>query len=203
MSAKRATKAVAYGRYQPASRAKLREFLDAYHATSDGFWLVRFKAGHGPQLSYEEVCEELVRVGWVDSKPASLDAKRSMLLCTPRKPKSAWSAHNKRRVAALTKAGQMHPSGLAAVKAAKANGTWSALDAVERLEVPEDLATRLKALAPAARHFEAFPRSVKRQLLEWVASAKKAETRAVRVEEIATKAQQNVRANQWRDGKKS
>lgn len=200
MSAKRA---VSYPRYQPASRAKLREFLEAYHVTSSGFWLVRFKAGHGPQLSYEEVCEELVRVGWVDSKPASLDAKRSMLLCTPRKPKSAWSAHNKRRVAALTKAGQMHVVGLAAVKLAKANGTWSALDAVEKLEVPKDLAARLEALAPASQHFEAFARSVKRQLLEWVASAKKAETRAARVEEIATKAQRNVRANQWRDGKKS
>jgi uncharacterized protein YdeI (YjbR/CyaY-like superfamily) len=46
-------------------------------------------------------------------------------------------------------------------------------------------------------HFEAFPPSVKKQLLEWVRSAKKAETRHKRVGEIARLAAMNIRANQW------
>jgi len=35
--------------------------------------------------------------------------------------------------------GQTTPAGLAKVEAAKADGSWTALDAVENLEVPDDL----------------------------------------------------------------
>lgn len=89
--------------------------------------------------------------------------------------------------------------GLAVVEAAKASGTWSALDAVENLELPPDL-LKLFATAPkAARaNFEAFPRSVKRGILEWIQTAKKPETRAKRIHETVEKAASNVRANQWR-----
>jgi uncharacterized protein YdeI (YjbR/CyaY-like superfamily) len=190
-------------RFQPKSRADLRAWLARHHRASKGVWLVLFKQGHGERLPYEDLCEELLCVGWVDSRPAKLDAARSMILCTPRKPKAAWSAHNKRRVEKLLAEGRMKPAGLAVIEAAKQLGTWSALDAVEQLEVPEDLATRLDALFPARTNFDAFPRSVKRQLLEWVQTAKRPETRKTRVEEIAVKAQRNVRANQWRAGKKT
>ena len=38
---------------------------------------------------------------------------------------------------------------------------------------------------------------MKKQLLEWVRSAKKPQTRAKRVAEIARLAAMNIRANQW------
>jgi uncharacterized protein YdeI (YjbR/CyaY-like superfamily) len=47
-------------------------------------------------------------------------------------------------------------------------------------------------------NFEAFPRSVKRGILEWITLAKKPETRAKRIKEPAWLAAQNIRANQWR-----
>ena len=79
---------------------------------------------------------------------------------------------------------------------------WSSLDAIEELRVPDDLAAALAALPPAAGHFEAFPRSVKRAILEWIHAAKKAETRAARIAETARLARTNERANQWRDKRK-
>jgi uncharacterized protein YdeI (YjbR/CyaY-like superfamily) len=101
----------------------------------------------------------------------------------------------------LTAAGLMAPAGLAKVEAAKLDGSWNALDAVENLEIPADLQTALDANPPAGEHFTAFPRSVKRAILEWINSAKKMETRASRVEETARLAVQNIRANQWRQKK--
>ncbi|MDJ0946584.1 MAG: YdeI/OmpD-associated family protein [Kiloniellales bacterium] len=95
-------------------------------------------------------------------------------------------------------AGQITPVGLAAIKAAKANGGWTRLDAVEALAVPADLAAALAGRPPAASNFEAFPRSVKRGILEWIAQAKRPETRARRVEETARRAARNERANQWK-----
>jgi len=50
---------------------------------------------------------------------------------------------------------------------------------------------------PTSRdNFEAFPRSTKRSILEWILNAKLTGTRQKRVEEIARLAGENIRANQ-------
>jgi uncharacterized protein YdeI (YjbR/CyaY-like superfamily) len=121
-----------------------------------------------------------------------------MLWLAPRKAKTGWSKPNKLRVEALIAAKKMAAAGLAVVEAARRDGSWSALDAVEALEIPVDLAEALKAHPPAATHFEAFPRSVKRGILEWIGNARRAETRAKRIEETARLAANDERANQWR-----
>jgi uncharacterized protein YdeI (YjbR/CyaY-like superfamily) len=92
----------------------------------------------------------------------------------------------------------MMPAGLAKVEAAKQDGSWNALDAIEALEIPPDLAQALMAYGEATQNFEAFPKSAKRGILEWIAAAKKAETRAKRIQETAQLAAENLRANQWR-----
>ncbi|MBK6685686.1 MAG: YdeI/OmpD-associated family protein [Deltaproteobacteria bacterium] len=182
----------------PGDRAKWRAWLKAHHLSSPGIWLVIDKKVNGHQpLSYEEICEELVCFGWVDSRPRKLDERRSMLLCTPRKPKSGWAKPNKDRVAKMEAAGMMAPAGSAAVAEAKRSGTWNKLDAVEALEIPEDLTAAL-VHHRAQENFEAFPRSVKRGILEWISTAKRPETRAARITETATLATKNERANQWR-----
>lgn len=96
-------------------------------------------------------------------------------------------------------AGLMHPVGLAKVEQAKADGTWNALDGVEELQVPTDLSKALASYPSAAANFDAFPRAVKRGILEWILIAKRAETRAKRIDETARLASENIRANQWRD----
>jgi uncharacterized protein YdeI (YjbR/CyaY-like superfamily) len=184
---------------QPRDAAAWRRWLETHHASGKGIWLVTFKKDSGrTRIDYETAVEEALCFGWIDSKPRALDAERSMLWFAPRKPKSGWSAPNKRRVEKLIAEGRMHAAGLAKVESAKHSGTWSALDAVEALEIPADLAKALSAAKPAAANFDAFPRSVKRGILEWIANAKKPETRAKRIEETATLAARNERANQWR-----
>ncbi|MDW8311445.1 MAG: YdeI/OmpD-associated family protein [Burkholderiales bacterium] len=155
------------------------------------------KATGKPRVDYEEAVEEALCFGWIDSKPRSLDAERSMLWFAPRKPGSGWSRANKARIERLLAAGLMHPAGLATVERARADGSWSRLDQVEALELPVDLVTALAAHPAARAHWDAFPRSAKRAILEWIASAKKPETRARRIEETARLAARNERANRW------
>jgi uncharacterized protein YdeI (YjbR/CyaY-like superfamily) len=88
----------------------------------------------------------------------------------------------------------MAPAGLAAIERAKANGSWEILDAVERLEVPADLAAALQANPPAAANFAGFPASARKMALTWVATARRPETRAARIAKIAEDAARNVRA---------
>lgn len=180
------------------SRQEWRRWLEKHHADSGGIWLLRYKKGAGPQVPYDDVVEEALAFGWVDSRPRTIDEKRSALLVTPRKKGSSWSRVNKARVAKLERAGLMTPAGAAAVARARADGTWTALDEVETLAEPADLRAALDQTRSARRHWDAFPPSTRRAILEWIGNAKKPETRAARVRETAEKAGADIRANQWR-----
>ena len=183
----------------PRSRAEWREWLETHHDRDEGVWLITFKKGTGePRVEYVETVEEALCFGWIDSKPGKLDERRSMLYFSPRKPRSGWAATNKRRIERLLADGLMRPAGLAKVEQAKRDGSWERLDSIEALEIPDDLAQALSAFPDARRFFDAFPKSVKRGILEWIVLAKRPETRAKRIEETARLASENRRANQWR-----
>lgn len=183
----------------PQTRAEWRAWLEQNHTRAEGVWLISYKKATGEsRFEYEEAVEEAVCFGWIDSKPNKLDEERSMLWFAPRKPGTGWSKINKQRVEKLIAAGLMAPAGLSRVESAKQDGSWSALDAIEALEIPPDLEQAPSRYEPAKQNFDAFPRSVKRGILEWIANARKPETRAKRVEETARLAAENQRANQWR-----
>ncbi|MFB2584837.1 YdeI/OmpD-associated family protein [Herbiconiux liukaitaii] len=187
------------GRFHAETRAEWREWLVENHRTEPSVWLVSWKKATGrPAVSYDDAVSEALAVGWVDSKPQKLDDERTMLYFTPRKPTSAWSRPNKLRVEALRRDGLMLPAGEEAISAAVANGAWSLLDEVEDLIVPADLADAFDAFPHARSNWEAFPRSARRGILEWIVQAKRPETRERRVQETARLAEVNERAAQWR-----
>lgn len=187
-----------FERVEVTSRADLRAWLLANHEQRQSVWLVTWrKAEPVRHLGYDAIVEEVLCFGWVDSLPRALDAERTMLLLSPRKPGSAWSAVNKARVARLEAAGLVHPAGQAKIEAARRDGSWSFLDDVDRLEIPDDLQVSLAAYPLARSHFDAFPPSTRRGILEWIKQARRPETRARRVNETARLAQDNIRANQF------
>lgn len=181
------------------SRAAWRVWLSEHHERKEGVWLITYKKATGkPTVDYNTAVEEALCFGWIDSKGNKLDDERTMLWFAPRKAKTGWSKPNKERIERLLAAGLLMPAGLAKIEAAKADGSWTALDAIEALEIPPDLAAALALYPNAAQYFDAFPRSVKRGILEWISTAKQPATRAKRIEETARLAQDNQRANQWR-----
>jgi uncharacterized protein YdeI (YjbR/CyaY-like superfamily) len=183
----------------PKSRSEWRSWLEKHHTRKEGVWLVTFKKATGqPRIEYDESVEEALCFGWVDSKPQKLDDERSLLWFAPRKARTGWSKPNKDRVERLLEAGLMMPAGLAKINAAKQDGSWEMLDEVEKLSIPEDLTVEFQKHPGSAENFSAFPRSVKRGILEWILQAKRAETRTKRIVETATLAAKNERANQWR-----
>lgn len=176
-----------------------REWLSLNHENSPGIWLVTYKKGARENfLDYNTVVEEALCFGWVDSLPRSLDESKTMLYFAPRKPKSGWSKLNKDRVERILAAGKMQPAGLAKIEAAKLDGSWSKLDAVDALEVPDDLANALGGYPQARENWDQFPPSTRRGILEWILNAKRPETRRQRVEETVRLAGLNERANQWK-----
>ncbi len=184
---------------QCETRAEWRAWLVENHERDQGVWLVTFKkASNRPSVGYDASVEEAVCFGWVDSRTRGLDEERSMLWFAPRRKGSNWSKSNKDRVVKLTKAGVMMPPGIAKVEAAKLDGTWTALDAIERLEIPPDLADAFADYRGSVQNFDAFPRWVKRATLEWISTAKRPATRKRRIEETAQLAQNNERPKPFR-----
>jgi uncharacterized protein YdeI (YjbR/CyaY-like superfamily) len=121
-----------------------------------------------------------------------------MQLFSPRKLRSPWSRLNKEQVERLTREGRMAPAGLAVIEEARRDGSWQAYDEIEELTIPDDLRAALEANAPAREYFAAFSPSSKKNILWWIASAKRDETRAKRVAETVQLAAQNIRANHYR-----
>jgi uncharacterized protein YdeI (YjbR/CyaY-like superfamily) len=191
----------AYPLVEVASRAEWRAWLERHHAESTGAWVVtRRKTALAPgeeHVTARDLNEECLCFGWIDSRPAKIDDARTALLCTPRKPGSGWSKVNKDRIDRLLEADRIAPAGLAAIERSRADGSWAALDEVETLAVPDDLAAELARYPDARANFDAFPPSARRGILEWIVTARRDATRAARIAETAALAQEGKRANQW------
>ncbi len=164
------------------TREQLHAWLAENHTEHAGFWLVQWRSVTGrPAIRYDDIVEECLIFGWIDSTIQVFDDERSGLRLTPRRPGSIWSALNKRRLERLEAAGLMQPAGIAAVETAKANGMFTFLDDVDAMIVPEDLAQALGDLLPA---FEGIPASRRKQALYWIKSAKRAQTRSARIDKV-------------------
>ena len=174
------------------TRAQWRAWLETHHATERGAWLVTWKkSSGGPHVPYAETVEEALCFGWVDRTSGSVDEAR-------RRRGSGWSGPNKERVQRLAAAGLIAPAGQAVIDTAHADGSWTLLDASEALEVPPDLARAFRQVPGSRRYWDGFPPGVRKQILQWITTAKKPETRAARIEQTARLAGENIRANQWR-----
>lgn len=177
------------------SRAQWRAWLEANHDRERGVWLCSWRSRTGrPMCPYPEVVEEAICFGWIDSTVTTLDDERGLQLVTPRKPKSTWTRLNRRRVDDMEARGLMTDAGRRAVEVAKANGWWTILDPVEDLIEPDDLAAALDAVPAARAAWGGFPVTARKQMLFWVITAAKPETRATRIATIVAKAERGERA---------
>lgn len=181
-------------RFFAHDRHELRAWLEKNHLVSQGMLLLTYRRTTGkPRPEIGEIVEELLCFGWIDSKLKKLDEERAMLLCTPRRPRSIWSRSNKERVERLTTAGLMQPRGLEVVALARRNGSWDSLNDVDEMIEPQDLRDALDAIPEARRHWEACSASYRRQILYWLHSAKRPETRRTRIGRVVSAAGKGVR----------
>jgi uncharacterized protein YdeI (YjbR/CyaY-like superfamily) len=164
--------------FEPTSRQAWRSWLEKNHTRNESIWLILAKKGSGlPVLSTDDVVEEALCFGWIDSVPNKVDDKRFKILLSPRKAKSNWSKINKDRANRMIKAGQMTAAGMKLIALAKETRTWNALNNVDKLIFPDELKKAFDKNKKAYAYFDAFPSSTKRGILEWIGNAKTPETK--------------------------
>ncbi|HEV7722036.1 MAG TPA: YdeI/OmpD-associated family protein [Iamia sp.] len=177
--------------------AAWRAWLDEHAATTPAVWLVKDRsrtAGGVTGVGYEDAVCQALCVGWIDSVVRPRDAQTTYQRFSPRNPKSTWVRSNRDRVERLIATGEMGPAGQALVDAARASGAWDLLAAIEDGIVPDDVQGALDTVPAAAEHFAAFPPSARKQILAWIVTAKKPETRQRRIATTVEKAARNERA---------
>jgi uncharacterized protein YdeI (YjbR/CyaY-like superfamily) len=169
-----------------ASAEWFEAWLAEQHATSDGLW-IRFakKASGIPTVVYAEAVEASLRYGWIDGQVKRLDEDYYVQRFTPRRARSRWSKINCAKAEALIARGAMEPAGLAEVERAKADGRWdAAYDAPSTATVPEDLRAALDGDPKASAFFETLDSNNRYAILHRIQEAKRAETRARRIEKF-------------------
>ena len=88
----------------------------------------------------------------------------------------------------------MHESGLRKIEIAKQNGSWESLDAVENLEIPDDLQIEFDKNKIAFENYNNFSKTYRKSYLYWLNQAKRLETRQNRINEIISLCERNLKS---------
>jgi uncharacterized protein YdeI (YjbR/CyaY-like superfamily) len=167
--------------------AAWRTWLAKHHGDPAGVWLVLAKRGteKPTSLTYGQALEEALCHGWIDGQVRRRDETTYRQRFTPRRRHSGWSKRNTGIAERLLAEGRMHPAGVAEVERAKTDGRWDAAYAgPASIEVPSDLAGALAAEPKAQAMFESLNGQNRYAILYRIETAKRAETRARRIEEL-------------------
>ena len=184
--------------FYPTSLADWRKWLADNHLSKQSVWLVFYTKSSGKKtITWSESVDVALCFGWIDSKKIKMDDERSHQFFSKRKAKSTWSKINKLKVAQLIEKGLMTEAGYASIDVAKQNGSWTMLDDVEELIVPEDLKERLNTNSIAKTFFNNLSKSSKKAMLQWLVLAKRPETRQKRIAEIVGLAAQKLKPKQF------
>jgi len=173
---------------------EFREWLNIYHNSSKGIWIIFSKSDKFISIRPEEALKEALCFGWIDGQINSKDDEKYIKRFTPRRKGSKWSARNRELAAKLIEDGKMTEKGFAAIEQAKADGTW----VVPQPEPISDeqisiLIEVLKDFEPAYSNFKKMSRSVKSTYTSHYLSAKSDATKKRRLEQIVARLNENKR----------
>ena len=185
--------------YCPDDKNDWRKWLELNHHKKEAIWLIFYKKkSPNYNLSWSESVDEALCFGWIDSVKKTIDTEKYIQYFSRRKAKSNWSKINKDKVQILIEQELMKEEGYKSIEIAKENGSWTFLDEVEALLIPEDLKGEFVNYKGSMEYFDSLSKSVKKILLYWIVSAKRKETRQKRILEIAENASKNLKPKQFR-----
>ncbi|HEY0452411.1 YdeI/OmpD-associated family protein [Actinophytocola sp.] len=168
-----------------AGQAEFAAWL-AEHADTRGVWIRVAKKGTGiASVNHDDALEIALRYGWIDGTAQRVDDVYYVQKFTPRTARSRWSKINRASAERMIAAGEMTPAGMREVEAARADGRWEATYAGPAgSTVPDDLQAALDANPRAAAFFATLTSKNRYAILYRVEEAKRAETRARRIEKF-------------------
>ena len=168
------------------SKKKWADWLAKEHQKSAGVWLKLAKKDSGiSSITYDEALDVALCYGWIDGQKKGFDDRYWLQKFTPRGRKSIWSKINTQKAERLIASGEMKSAGLKAIEAAKQDGRWEAAYASQKnIAVPEDFQAALNENREAKAFFGTLNSVNRYAILFRIHQAKKAETRARRIQQF-------------------
>lgn len=184
--------------FYPTIQTDWKKWLEKNHLSKQSVWLVFYaKSSEKPSITWSEAVDIALCFGWIDSKKIKIDKETSHQFFSKRKPNSTWSKINKEKVRQLIDNGLMTQAGLDSIEIAKQNGSWTILDEVEELLIPNDLEKAFEKHKGSMDYFLSLSKTVKKMMLQSLVLAKRPETRQKRINEIAVFAGKNKKPKQF------
>ena len=181
-----------------ATAAEFRRWLERHHDSASELLVGFYKVGSGkPSMTWPASVDQALCFGWIDGVRRRIDDESYTIRFTPRKPRSIWSAINIRRAGELIELGLMQPGGLRAFE--QRSPERSAIYSYEKApaELPAEAEAAFRKRKAAWAFFNAQPPSYRRVAVHWVTTAKKAETRARRLEKLIESSARGRRLDQF------
>ena len=171
--------------FYPENKQQWRQWLQENHESQQSVWLICYKMKSGkPSISWSDAVDEALCFGWIDSTRKTIDDEKFIQFFSKRKASSTWSKINKEKVQKLMADGSMAKAGLKCIEVAKQNGSWTILDTVEELTIPDALEAAFKKHKGSKDFFLGLSKSVRKMMLHRIAMAKQPETKQKRINEI-------------------
>lgn len=185
--------------FYPKNQQEWRQWLEENHVSKQSVWVIYYKKSTNiASITWSDAVDEALCFGWIDSTTKSVDAETFTQFFCKRKPNSVWSKINKEKVRLLIEQGLMMQAGYDSIEKAKQNGSWTILDEVEELIIPDDLEKEFDTKPGSKDFFLSLSKSVRKAILQWLVLAKQQETRQKRINEIVTQAAQKLKPKQFR-----
>ncbi|TXE10027.1 hypothetical protein FUA26_11145 [Seonamhaeicola algicola] len=170
------------------------DWLLKHHKKEEAVYLIFYKLETNiPTMRWEEAVKAALCFGWIDSTVKSLGNGKRKQYFSKRKPKSSWSALNKKYIKELETLGLITEAGYNAINTAKNNGAWSAMGTVENGIIPHELQKAFNKNPEALKNYKNFAKGYQKQYLSWLNSAKRTETKQKRITEIIKLCEANIK----------
>ena len=169
-----------------ASAEEFRAWLEEHHERAEEVWVGFWRKATGrPTMTWSDAVDEALCFGWIDGIRKRIDDQSYANRFTPRRPGSNWSAVNVRKVAGLRESGRMTPAGLRAYEQRREDRTQMySYEQRHEARLDEEQLREFQANREAWAFIEAQPPGYRQTAVYWVASAKRPETRARRLETL-------------------
>ncbi|HEX8014569.1 MAG TPA: YdeI/OmpD-associated family protein [Flavobacterium sp.] len=185
--------------YCPECQTDWRKWLEKNHQSKQSVWLVYYtKKSNIPTINWSEAVDEALCFGWIDSTRKTIDDSSFIQFFSKRKPNSTWSKINKEKIKQLIDSRRMTKAGYESIETAKQNGSWTILDEVEELIIPNDLEDAFSKHNGSKDYFLSLSKSARKIILSWIVLAKRQETRQNRIDEIVKNAEQHLKPKHLR-----
>jgi uncharacterized protein YdeI (YjbR/CyaY-like superfamily) len=161
-------------------------WLKKEHRKSTGLWLrIARKDSNVKSVTYQEALDTALCYGWIDGQKRPESEHSWLQRFLPRSKKSLWSKINRNKALSLIANGEMKSAGMEAIENARTDGRWdAAYDSPSAATVPDDFQAALDSNPRAVEFFKTLDRANRYAILWRIQTAKRAETRARRIQQF-------------------